>query len=1500
MAEEESDLDSERLKEELESLLDNGGKGGNGLQSKLYCTRFCQVVEEHTGRCQVPLPQLQVLRTALCCFTQGIATFPADCEHVQYTLSSLALSFFELLLFFGKDEFLEDPLKDILDSFQECHSCLLGHGNMYLMLVKQIVKEGGPWENPVLQAILKEMPQHQEEVDRYLSSEVPAFFEFRVRYLLACERIQEAVALSKCCIQHSEVGRHLYFHQAYLTCLLKASLYDHLQKEMAMIDGKDAVEIICNTENEEKDDLLLVLCKAFLTQQLQNGDMYYIWDLIFIWSKLQLRANPSKQDFLEECHQLMSTATNVKMIFPFMKIIKAELGDEGLQFCVELCACALQMDLRHDPVTKSLVYKMIAYLLPNDLEVCRACALLVFFMERTVDSYKIVYLLYTYPDQEYHMDSSVIKNHIRFELLQILKRGLFFDPEFWNLITLKTNCLSLMSEKVMKAALNETVEDDKWIQNDSIKETYKMHSEIPDKHTSRLMNYSDKDRRKPAPKRCIRQSEAASESAIRRRGRKPGKRVKVIDTSALRRSLRQLDMIQENSMKQLSKRQQRHLGRQAEKKTLKRRGRKPSWFLPETNRQAENSAPRHVGRPRKKPPQSPLEVALPKLAASETGQGESQQVSQEQPAADEVTPLSPLPETVPIEETPQSPERASPMQVSYQSLDSLGTPLLDTMLEVSFPDNEAMEIPVEKLEVVEQPQELIEQTDVAPEDSINHLDTCAEEPSGGLSEREPEPPVKQEDNTTVEEPVLPQEPIAEACEFQQSSNIEVDDATLQQQDNGTDGQMDIKDEEENTIQSPVKAPEENAELPTVMQDNIPECTVLEQGLPDVLPEGPVVARDKSPQGLVIELDTVLEAHVAELVCTPEALVAEPEVLTHGLDSFVEETNRAPVEASEPDDTVKQAASPPKLEQEQHTVSPPGNDPDFKNSPKTVLGNTLSRNENCVPRHRCMLCNKDFMGGHIKRHALVHLQKGNLRCVLCGKTYKQRNFMLNHLKEHLQKMKSKKRLPDTQSNENCTPVENGTSETCERDVISLPPDLKHSAAEVENHVENHNRINVNLEHVSSESQGLLKSDKNEIACAAKDQSMVQRANGSISKQKSECQKEQFRCPAEGCARSFVRQWVLVKHVKKAHPNDMKVQECTFLWTKGKCQYCQRKFLCLQHYSDHLKRHDGAHRYFCQHYSCNERFKTQAELGQHLKTHSQFQAQCSFPECFELFSDLSLLHEHECWHYSLMTNLDGTPSAAASGHNSTEASGILVKRKRKKDAQEAPIQDLKVRKESAQPKTYIPSGGGKSILNSVEVKVATPEAKSLEQPEDGAREDSAGGRVSDGQLLNGHADGDKPASAQLPEGAAQALDLQDHAPEAGKKDTGPTEIKLEGVAGKDPEKAPPPQDVSTAALKKPRRYDDEVYSYGGTSKKPFIRPPPSAYLAEQYISMPKRRKSPTKAESPSSAPQSEQAGGVQRHRCTKCFALFDKAEELQSHLAQKKCQAFFGFDSDEESA
>uniref|UniRef100_A0A673G5C6 Uncharacterized LOC107748274 n=1 Tax=Sinocyclocheilus rhinocerous TaxID=307959 RepID=A0A673G5C6_9TELE len=446
MAEEESELELDGFKKELETLLKTSASDERGLQSKTYCERFCELVVEQTGRWQVPLPQLQVLQSALCSFVHGAASFPPECEHVRYTLRSLALSIFELLLFFGKDEFIEHPLKGILDSFQDCYASLVRHQNVYLLQVRHIIKDGGPWANPVLEAIFKDSELPQEDVDKYLSSEVSIFFELRVRYLVACERLPEALALTRRCIGHSVVGRHLYFKQITL-------LFSFLK--MADIDGKDAVEILCMMENEEKDETVLMLSKGFVSQKLQIGDLYYLWDLVFIWSRLYLRLNLSKQGFLEECKIMILSATNIKAIFPFMKVILAELGKDGLGFCVELCARALQTDLKNDTVTKSLIYKTIAYLLPNDLEVCRACALLVFFIERTVESYKNVFLLYNHPDQEYHADTSLVGNSVRFEALQILKKYLYFDPEFWSLLNIETNCLKLMSDKVA-ATLSES------------------------------------------------------------------------------------------------------------------------------------------------------------------------------------------------------------------------------------------------------------------------------------------------------------------------------------------------------------------------------------------------------------------------------------------------------------------------------------------------------------------------------------------------------------------------------------------------------------------------------------------------------------------------------------------------------------------------------------------------------------------------------------------------------------------------------------------------------------------------------------------------------------------------------------------------------------------------------------------------------------------------------------------------------------------------------------
>ncbi|XP_044140456.1 zinc finger protein 654 [Bufo gargarizans] len=449
MAEDESDQESERLVEELEAIAEEElrGPGAGDVRSLEYCRRFCEVVEEYTARWQVPLPQLQVLQTALCCFTSASVSFPAECERVQHVLSRLALSLFELLLFFGKDEFYEAPLKDILGSVQECHDLLIRYDNPDLREVTCVIKDGGPWEDPVLQAVLKGKSEPQDIVDRYLRSENQLFFEFRVRYLIACERISEAVALITTCLSHPEVSKNLYYHQAYFMCLHMTRLTERLLPEHVLrLDCSDGVRIICNIEKEGKTALALQLSEAFLITQLQTGKMYCIWELIFIWSKLQLKVNPSKEAFVEQCYNMLRIAANVKAIFPFMKTIREEIGEGSVQLSVELCGCALQLDLQGDPETKSLIYKTIAYLLPTDLEICRICALSVFFLERTVESYEVVEGLYRYCDEDYNEFASYVENRVRFELLPILKRGLVFDPEFWNFSMIQTNCAALLGD----------------------------------------------------------------------------------------------------------------------------------------------------------------------------------------------------------------------------------------------------------------------------------------------------------------------------------------------------------------------------------------------------------------------------------------------------------------------------------------------------------------------------------------------------------------------------------------------------------------------------------------------------------------------------------------------------------------------------------------------------------------------------------------------------------------------------------------------------------------------------------------------------------------------------------------------------------------------------------------------------------------------------------------------------------------------------------------------
>ncbi|XP_012785643.3 zinc finger protein 654 isoform X1 [Ochotona princeps] len=1122
MAEEESDQEAERLGEELGAIVEppagpvglgcagagrvggGGGGGGGGISSRDYCRRFCQVVEDYAGRWQVPLPQLQVLQTALCCFTSASASFPDECEHVQYVLSSLAVSFFELLLFFGRDEFYEEPLKDILGSFQECQNHLRRYGNVNLELVTRIIRDGGPWEDPVLQAVLKAQPASQEIVNRYLSSENPLFFELRARYLIACERIPEAMALIKSCINHPEISKDLYFHQALFTCLFMSPVEDQLFREhLLKTDCKSGIDIICNTEKEGKTMLALQLCESFLIPQLQNGDMYCIWELIFIWSKLQLKSNPSKQVFVDQCYQLLRTATNVRVIFPFMKIIKDEVEEEGLQICVEICGCALQLDLHDDPKTKCLIYKTIAHFLPNDLEILRICALSVFFLERSLEAYRTVEELYKRPDEEYNEGTSSVQNRVRFELLPILKKGLFFDPEFWNFVMIKKNCVALLSDKSAVRFLNENT--------------------------------------------------------------------------------------LENSTGIL-------------KKTVERQG-------------------------------------------------------------------------------------------------------LDERL-----------------------------------DSLTHHSAGETEPN---------------DVSAVQ----------------------------------------------------------------------------------------------------------LKGHMS--------------------------------------------------------------------TKKTLAAVHTSKVDHNVPRHRCMLCNKEFLGGHIVRHAQAHQKKGSFSCVICGRKFRNRGLMQKHLKNHVKKIQRQQiaaaQQDDQESNTleelNCSgsslSFENGRSDSKDLEVEIFPASnggnksgISERVAELvevpvsvadnvtENIAEN-GSADTSFSHASEplprceddfeeeeDEEGDYEEDDYDLN---QDTSVLHKINGTACHPKdiyATDQEGNFKCPALGCVRIFKRIGFLNTHARTVHPTDLNVRQTVMKWSKGKCKFCQRQFEDSQHFIDHLNRHSYPNVYFCLHFNCNESFKLPFQLAQHTKSHRLFQAQCSFPECHELFEDLPLLYEHEAQHYLSKTPESSTQAAETvlldvhtdSNPNHQEKDSAS----HEKQTGSLIVSTNKARKDPTEPKMCIESMARKTdslVQNGNEHSDKTVSNISLTDQKMPDKEPNSDNSYANSGLVNGHSDRQQTDPALKPD--ANRIRTENGS-------------ILSSVAPQGQSNLPVSQ-----APSKPNLTSDHT-SYGLMLTKPYVRPLPPSYLDERYLSMPKRRKFLTDKVDACSDPDNVCKKPVKRLRCGKCLTTYCNAEALEAHLAQKKCQTLFGFDSDDESA
>lgn len=265
---------------------------------------------------------------------------------------------------------------------------------------------------------------------------------------------------------------------------------------------------------------------------------------------------------------------------------------------------------------------------------------------------------------------------------------------------------------------------------------------------------------------------------------------------------------------------------------------------------------------------------------------------------------------------------------------------------------------------------------------------------------------------------------------------------------------------------------------------------------------------------------------------------------------------------------------------------------------------------------CVLCDKEFLGHRIVRHAQKHYKDGIYSCPICAKNFNSKETFVPHVTLHV-KQSSKERLAAMKPLRKLgrPPKIATTNENQKTNAVAKQeqrPIKKNSLYSTDFIVFNDN------DGSDDENDDKDKSYEPEVIPVQKPVPV-----------------NEFNCPVTFCKKGFKYFKNLIAHVKAHKDNEDAKRFLEMQSKKVICQYCRRHFVSVTHLNDHLQMHCGSKPYICIQMKCKAGFNSYAELLTHRKEHQVFRAKCMFPKCGRIFSEAYLLYDHEAQHYNTYT-------------------------------------------------------------------------------------------------------------------------------------------------------------------------------------------------------------------------------------------------------------------------